>query len=499
MPTPGVLDPADFRYERYFPPLPVGVPRVAEVWTWQQHRVHVEHVGEPDAPVRVVLVHGAGGNAAAMWPLAAQLACLGARVTVPDLPGYGRTLTRQPHKVQYHHWGDLMADLVAKEADARPLIIAGASLGGMLALDAATRTGHADAVVATCLLDMSNSAVREATFRTSWLAKLGPALLTIAAGPLASTRLPLRWVSRMHKITNDKDLLAELLADHRGAGTRSSLRWMRSLVEAQPHTPAEKVTVPVLLVHGDQDRWTPMPLSLDYLRRIPAPTAAVPLVGSGHFPTEDAGLATLLNSVAHVIDALATAPAEERRTAVSQALRALDDSDGTPPPAARFGAARVRFLKQTVVTPADEFAHAEPRLGVGARIRAAIAWPARRAPIATVVVTSHRTGASVSVPLAMVRVGGHRYVVAIRGEQSQWPQHVRAADGAVTLRHGRTEHVRLVELGDDHAQRARVLQAYLRTNPEARHLVPVDHTASLTQLSDVAAHLPMFRVRARKP
>lgn len=499
MPTPGVLDPADFRYERHFPPLPIGVPRAAEVWTWQQHRVHVEHVGEPDAPVRVLLVHGAGGNAAAMWPLAAQLACLGARVTVPDLPGYGRTLSRQPSKVQYHHWGDLVVDLVAREADDRPLIIAGASLGGMLALDAATRTGQADAVVATCLLNMSDPAVREATFRTSWLARLGPALLTVAAGPFAGTRLPLRWVSRMHKITNDKELLAELLADQRGAGTRSSLRWMRSLVEAQPHTPAEKVTVPVLLVHGDQDRWTPMPLSLDYLRRIPAPTAVVPLVGSGHFPTEDAGLATLLNSVAQVIDALATASPSERPTAVEHAMRVLDASDGSPAPAARFGAARVRFLKQTVVTPADEFAHAEPRSSVAKRVRSAISWPTRRSPIVTVVMTSHRTGESVSVPLALVRLGGQRYLVAMRGDEARWPQHVRAADGDVTLRHGRTEHVRLIELGDDRAQRARVLQTYLRSNPEARHLVPVEHTAPLTDIGDVAAELPIFRVSDRKP
>lgn len=371
MPSPGVLDSADFRYERYFPPLPVGVPRAAREWTWQQHRVHVEQVGEPDAPVRVVLIHGAGGNAAAMWPIAAHLACLGARVTMPDLPGYGRTLAKHPAKVQYRHWRELLADLLAQEADERPLILTGASLGGMLALDTATRTGLADAVVATCLLDMTDSAVREATFRTSWLARIGPPLLTLMAGPFAGMRVPLRWVSRMNKITNDRDLLGELRADHRGAGTRSSLRWMRSLVETHPHLPAEAVTTPVLLVHGDQDRWTPVQLSLDYLRRMPASTAFVPLLGSGHFPAEEAGLATLLNSFAQVLDALATAPRDQRRAAVTKALQELDTRDEIATEPAHAG-----MRRSTVLAAArDDGPELSP--GVLRRIRTAITNPQR--------------------------------------------------------------------------------------------------------------------------
>lgn len=39
-------------------------------WNWQRHEVHVLRRVNPDAPVRVLLVHGAGGHSAALWPIA---------------------------------------------------------------------------------------------------------------------------------------------------------------------------------------------------------------------------------------------------------------------------------------------------------------------------------------------------------------------------------------------------------------------------------------------
>ena len=71
----------------------------------------------------MLLVHGAGGNAAAMWPYAAHLSRLGARVTVVDLPGYGRTIRvrRGRRSVSYGDWQQLLVDLVGREHDAQQL------------------------------------------------------------------------------------------------------------------------------------------------------------------------------------------------------------------------------------------------------------------------------------------------------------------------------------------------------------------------------------------
>ena len=91
--------PNNHRYEKHIPALlGEAVLRSTSIWRWRDSDVHVEHIGNPDAPVRMLLVHGAGGNSAAMWPYAAHLSKLGAHVTVPDLPGYGETTTAHPEQ-----------------------------------------------------------------------------------------------------------------------------------------------------------------------------------------------------------------------------------------------------------------------------------------------------------------------------------------------------------------------------------------------------------------
>jgi pimeloyl-ACP methyl ester carboxylesterase len=136
--------------------------------TWRRHGdtdVHVERIGDPAAPRRAVLLHGAGGHAAAMWPFAALAAQRGVHVVVPDLPGYGRTRVPRPGRVRYPDWVTLACDLLRTEREAHdgPLLLVGASLGGMVAYDAATRTRAADHVLVTCLPDPRDPVMRRHT------------------------------------------------------------------------------------------------------------------------------------------------------------------------------------------------------------------------------------------------------------------------------------------------------------------------------------------------
>jgi len=68
----GRLDSMDRRYEPFVRLVPAPVRRVASSWRWDapdgggSWDLHIEHVGAPTASVRMLLVHGAGGNAAAM-------------------------------------------------------------------------------------------------------------------------------------------------------------------------------------------------------------------------------------------------------------------------------------------------------------------------------------------------------------------------------------------------------------------------------------------------
>ena len=122
-------------------------------WRWHGHRVHIARASDPGAPARVLLVHGAGGHSGALWPITALMASRGIDVSAVDLPLYGRTTSPDPAAVRYDTWVDLLIDLVKAEHDHRPLVLLGASSGGLLAYEVAARSPHVAAVAATCLLD----------------------------------------------------------------------------------------------------------------------------------------------------------------------------------------------------------------------------------------------------------------------------------------------------------------------------------------------------------
>lgn len=96
----------------------------------------------------------------------------------------------------------------------------------------------------------------------------------------------------------------------------------------------------------------------------------------------------------------------------------------------------------------------------------------------TLEVQGRRSGRRISLPLAMVVIEGERYLVSMLGAEADWVQNVKAADGNVTLRHGRREEVHLEEVAAD--RRAPVLKAYLKRAPSARPHMPVDKNAPLS-------------------
>lgn len=99
-------------------------PPTSTWWPWRDRWVHIARAVVPGADVRVMVIHGGG-------------------VLGPDLPLYGDTVDRDPSRVRYDDSVDLLCDLVRAECadDDRPLILFGASMGGMLAYEVAARTG----------------------------------------------------------------------------------------------------------------------------------------------------------------------------------------------------------------------------------------------------------------------------------------------------------------------------------------------------------------------
>jgi hypothetical protein len=111
-------------------------------------------------------------------------------------------------------------------------------------------------------------------------------------------------------------------------------------------------------------------------------------------------------------------------------------------------------------------------------------------------VRGRRSERIVSLPLVVATVGGERYLVSMLGEGVNWVRNVRAAGGAVALRHGRCEEVYLQEVVAPDL-RAPVLKAYLKRATNASAHMPIDKDTPLAEFERLAPSFPVFRIVPR--
>ena len=287
----------------YLPFLPPRHRRAASLvpvstwWRWRGHRVHVARASRPGAPARVLLVHGAGGHSGALWPIAALVASRGIDVSAVDLPLYGRTTSPDPAAVRYDTWVELLVDLLEAERDHRPLVLLGASIGGLLAYEVAARSPHVAAVAATCLLDPGDWRARAHMTRLGAMGVLGGPASALAHGGLARTMVPMSAVANLRRMSRDRALSRLCAVDPRGGAARVPLGFLASYLRFA-HTPPERNRTPVTLLHPARDAWTPIGLSARVLSRAAGPAELVVLRECGHFPVEDPGVTDLVEAVA---------------------------------------------------------------------------------------------------------------------------------------------------------------------------------------------------------
>ena len=280
---------------------------VSTWWPWRDMTLHIARAANPDAPVRLLILHGGGGHSSALWPAAALAAEIGYDVLAPDLPGYGQTRVPDPAAVRYPDWVDCVADLLRAESasDPRPIVVVGASMGGLLGYSAiaqlaTTHPGTTAApvvhLVATCLLNPADPVTWPALSRwggATSLRLLRPLLRHL--GPrLSRLRVPLRWLVPMTRIANDPHLSHLCSTDPRGGGGRVALGFLSSFLFSQPTiAPEDFHAVPVTLIHPGDDHWTPASMSLPFFERIAAEKHYVILDGAGHFPVEEPGISQM--------------------------------------------------------------------------------------------------------------------------------------------------------------------------------------------------------------
>ncbi|MBA8827063.1 alpha-beta hydrolase superfamily lysophospholipase [Saccharopolyspora lacisalsi] len=297
------------RYQEFFP----GGLRVSRAdaprerwWPWRGMAVHLDRVVEPEAPAKVLALHGPASYGRMLAPYGRLPAVAGLEFLAPDLPDCGLTDTGG-RTADYGMWVECVLDLINAErsVDPRPVVLLGTSLGGRLAYDVAARAPEAIAgVVVTCLPDPRRVEVRRYLAARPELGMLA-SLMPLLPHPLRPLRVPTSWLANVAAMSNHAQFAALVCGDPLGGGGRTSLELVRTCLGSAPEREPEEFTGPPLLVaHPAEDRWTPAALSRRFLDRVRAPTRYVSLTDAGHLPVEEAGLADLDRALRDFLDEL---------------------------------------------------------------------------------------------------------------------------------------------------------------------------------------------------
>lgn len=284
------------QYQRFFPEeirLNGSDLPEEEWWAWDGMQIHLDRMKVTDAKIKIIFVHGAGGNGRLLAPYARMLQQYGYEVVSPDLPPYGLSFFESPSLVDYQQWIDLLTALIAEETerDGKPVVLLGSSIGGMLAYHTAVNSKQVKGLIVTTFVDTSNPKVRDQVAPNKVVSRLGKYVMDAFPSVLDSVHIPVTRVSRMKLISNHTALTQLIIKDPHAAGTRVPLRLLRTFLNMKPKLePEEFNCCPVLLVHPEVDPMTPFALSEPFFNRLKSRKECVLLEGAGHFPIEQPGL-----------------------------------------------------------------------------------------------------------------------------------------------------------------------------------------------------------------
>ncbi|WP_052131554.1 alpha/beta hydrolase [Planococcus sp. CAU13] len=298
------------KYQKFFPEEmqlnETNLP-LEEWWVWNDFRIHLDRMTAPDSTIKIVLIHGGGGNGRLLAPYGRMLQIQGYDVVSPDLPPYGLSYSRSLKSMDYSDWINIMTEFIKQEfeRDGKPIVLLGASIGGMLAYHTASMSKQVEGLIVTTFVDTSDPKVRDQIAPNKLISRLGKAMMDSFPFVLDSVRLSVSQVSRMKLITNNVELTSLIINDPRAAGTKIPIRFLRTFLNMSPIIKPEDFDVcPVLLIHPEIDPMTPLYLSKPFYKRLQGRKRCVILEGAGHLPIEQPGVGQMKTAILNFLSEL---------------------------------------------------------------------------------------------------------------------------------------------------------------------------------------------------
>lgn len=229
----------------------------------------------------VLCLHTAGQNGAQWRDVQSDLAALGYRVVVPDLPGHGRSEPAADGPVRdlgiYASW---CAELMDRIGMHRPFVV-GCSIGGAITLQLAVRRGDRLAGALAMAADGGQSGGARLTVRGL------ERELVDAAAPSRSDRTYFGTLAVVGRLVSRHR--AELIATmHRREDPEVSASDLIGWTTHDVRSQLAEIACPTHLVVGEDDLW----LNPENVRRAAAmiPDGRYTLLpGIGHYPMEELG------------------------------------------------------------------------------------------------------------------------------------------------------------------------------------------------------------------
>ena len=283
-------------FQMYYPEefrIAEGEEPAEEYWEWRDYTVHIDRYvpKENNKRLKVILVHGGGGNGRLLGPMGAYLRAEGYECVAPDMPGFGLTEIRKPNS--YSTWVELLNDLINREKEmcGRKVLLCGISLGGMLSYHAACLNDNVAGLMVSSLADTSQEKVQIQLAKNNIIGKLGAKSLSIFRGITDNMKVPIKMTTKMWAMANDPSFVKKLKKDKVGSGSWVYLKFLRTLFEAKAAIEPEDFTkCPLLFFQPKEDYIIPWNISEPFYNRLAFKKEVVFLDNCGHIPMEEPGI-----------------------------------------------------------------------------------------------------------------------------------------------------------------------------------------------------------------